>query len=89
MILPVSSWAFWAGMLSSAEEIHVNGPPLHKSMGLENLHYIYHNEKSGKYFGRVNNVTKSVEYTIEINVPIKKPPNPKQSKSGLKTLKVD
>ena len=32
LILPVSSWAYWAGLLSNATEIHVNGPPLHPMM---------------------------------------------------------
>lgn len=72
LILPVSSWAFWAGLLSSADEVHVNGPPLHMDMGIENSKYVYHHEKSGKYFGRVNNRTKSIDYTVDINVQLKK-----------------
>jgi hypothetical protein len=50
MILPVSSWAFWGGMFSNATEIHVNAPPHHQVMyGM--AQYIYHNEKTGEYFG--------------------------------------
>lgn len=61
MILPVSSWAQWAGMLSKAEEIHVNAPPYHPSMSTM-PQYIYHNEKKKTYFGRYDNKTRDVEF---------------------------
>jgi hypothetical protein len=61
LILPVSSWAQWAGMLSKAEEIHVNAPPYHPSMGTMSQ-YIYHDDKKKTYFGRYDNKTKDVEF---------------------------
>jgi len=51
LILPVSSWAFWGGMLSNATEIHVNAPPFHAVMYGMNR-YTYHNEKTKEYFGK-------------------------------------
>lgn len=64
LIIPVSSWAFWSGLFSNATEIHVNAPPHHPLMA-DMAHYIYHSEKSKKYFGRYNNVTHDIYYDIE------------------------
>jgi hypothetical protein len=63
LILPLSSWAFWAGMLSNATEIHVNAPPLHPLMP-HNTQYIYHDEKHRMYFGRYNASANDIEYEI-------------------------
>ena len=61
LILPVSSWAQWAGLLSNANEIHVNAPPVHPMMpGMSQ--YIYHNEKKKLFFGKYSNSTKDVEF---------------------------
>lgn len=65
LILPVSSWAYWAGLLSNATEIHVNGPPHHPIMS-SMPQYIYHLEKARKYFGRYNNVTNDIDYSMDI-----------------------
>eukprot|EP00601_Ochromonadales_sp_CCMP2298_P021991 CAMPEP_0173303164 /NCGR_PEP_ID=MMETSP1143-20121109/18744_1 /TAXON_ID=483371 /ORGANISM="non described non described, Strain CCMP2298" /LENGTH=872 /DNA_ID=CAMNT_0014243857 /DNA_START=97 /DNA_END=2716 /DNA_ORIENTATION=+ len=51
LILPVSSWAFWGGLLSNATEIHVDAPPHHAVMSGSHQ-YTYHNEKTGEYFGK-------------------------------------
>lgn len=53
LILPVSSWAYWAGVLSSATEIHVNAPPKHPLMP-EISTYVYHDDKAKLYFGKFN-----------------------------------
>ena len=74
LILPVSSWAYWAGLLSNATEIHVNGPPHHSNMGGDFPNYIYHNEKARKFFGRWDNNTKDIEYAMDN--PIVKEPAP-------------
>eukprot|EP01040_Poterioochromonas_malhamensis_P010642 gene10640-11588_t len=50
LILPLSSWAFWAGLLSNASEIHVNSPPLHPLMDTR-PQYIYHSDRGNAYFG--------------------------------------
>jgi len=65
LILPVSSWAYWAGLLSNATEIHVNGPPHHPMMSAM-PQYVYHLEKQRKFFGRFSNVTNDIEYTMDI-----------------------
>jgi hypothetical protein len=59
----VSSWAFWAGMLSNATEIHVNGPPHHPMMPTF-PNYIYHDEKHRLFFGRFNASSYDVDYTL-------------------------
>ena len=60
MILPDSSWAVWAGILSNATEIHVDIPLIHPIVNNNNNNndnhnnnpsYIYHNERDGLYFG--------------------------------------
>lgn len=64
LILPLSSWAFWAGMFSNATEIHVNAPPLHPLMP-HNSQYIYHDEKNRMYFGKYNASANDIEYEIK------------------------
>ena len=66
LILPVSSWAFWAGLLSNASEIHVNGQPHHPNMGASMPQYVYHLEKAKSYFGRFNTTTNDIEYELDI-----------------------
>lgn len=66
LIIPVSSWAYWAGLLSNATEIHVNGPPYHPMMaGM--MQYIYHDQKKRLFFGRFNNKTNDIDF--EMNHP--------------------
>jgi hypothetical protein len=60
----VSSWAHWAGLLSNAVEVHVNGPP-HSIALPDSPQYIYHSEKSRLFFGRYNHSTKDIEYEFE------------------------
>jgi hypothetical protein len=62
LILPVSSWAFWAGALAqNASEVHVNSPPHHPLM--HNFsNYVYHNEGLDKYFGYLNESLKEIVY---------------------------
>lgn len=64
LILPVSSWAQWAGLLSNATEIHVNMPPHHPIMP-DMPQFIYHNEKTKQFFGRYSNVTMDVEFDLK------------------------
>lgn len=64
LILPSSSWAFWAGFLSNASEVHVNAPPLHPLMPDLAWKYIYHNQKRREYFGKYNISTGQIEYKI-------------------------
>lgn len=65
LILPVSSWAFWGGLLSNATEIHVNAPPHHSVMyGMNN--YIYHNEKTKEYFGSYNAKENDIIYRTNL-----------------------
>lgn len=59
IIIPVSSWAQWAGILSNATEIHVNMPPHHPIMA-DMPQYIYHSEKSKQFFGRYSTTQKEV-----------------------------
>ena len=68
MILPVSSWAYWAGMLSNATEIHVNGPPHHPMMP-SFANYIYHNEKARLFYGKYNQSSYDIDYAMEIPLP--------------------
>ena len=66
MILPASSWAQWAGLLSNATEIHVNNLPYHPIMpGMPQ--YIYHDEKKKQFFGRYNEVKKELVFELELN----------------------
>jgi hypothetical protein len=51
LILPHSSWAFWAGVLSNATEIHVD-PTYHKGMGIAHPQYVYHNYRRALYYGK-------------------------------------
>jgi hypothetical protein len=67
LILPISSWAFWAGMFSNATEIHVNAPPIHPLMP-HNSQYIYHDEKNRMFFGRYNATANDIEYEIKPDV---------------------
>jgi hypothetical protein len=67
LILPVSSWAFWAGYLSNASEIHINAPPHHQVMyGLSQ--YYYHHEKTREYFGRLVNVNDSFDIVYQVEL---------------------
>ena len=52
LIIPVSSWGFWGGFLSSADEIHVNAPPHHQLQ--TSTDYIYHDQGANRYFGKWN-----------------------------------
>lgn len=63
----MSSWAFWAGLLSNASEIHVNGQPFHPNMGSKMPQYIYHLERQKLYYGRFNTTTNDIEYEIDLN----------------------
>jgi hypothetical protein len=64
IILPVSSWAYWAGFFSNASEIHVNAPPHHLLM-TSVPNYVYHNQKEKKFFGKYSNTSKDIEYQID------------------------
>lgn len=69
LILPLSSWAQWAGMFSNATEIHVNYL-LHPTM--PNMpQYYYHYEKERKFFGRWNSSNNDVDF--ELDNPINNP----------------
>lgn len=52
LILPHSTWAIWGGVLSDADEIHVNVEthPLRPSSNK----YYYHSERYKRYFGKYN-----------------------------------
>lgn len=63
LILPLSSWAFWAGLLSNATEIHVNAPPHHPVMN-NRPQYIYHSDRSKSYFGIYNSSLNDIEFAI-------------------------
>jgi len=66
LILPVSSWAFWGGLLSNASEIHVNAPPHHSVMyGLHQ--YTYHNEKTREYFGKYHAKKNDIIYSVNFD----------------------
>lgn len=65
LVLPSSSWAFWAGFLSNATEVHVNAPPIHHL--LPNSNYIYHHEKGRLFYGRYNVTTGDIDYAIDLN----------------------
>jgi hypothetical protein len=63
LILPLSSWAQWAGMFSNATEIHVNYL-LHPTM--PNMpQYYYHYEKERKFFGRWNSSNNDVDFELD------------------------
>lgn len=69
LILPLSSWAQWAGMFSNASEIHVNYL-LHPTM--PNMpQYFYHYEKERKFFGRWNSSNNDVDF--ELDNPLNNP----------------
>lgn len=69
LILPLSSWAQWAGMFSNATEIHVNYL-LHPTM--PNMpQYYYHYEKERKFFGRWNASNNDIDF--ELDNPINNP----------------
>jgi hypothetical protein len=75
LLLPVSSWAFWAGMLSNASEIHVNSPPRHPLLP-DMPHYIYHDDRAKKYFGKFDTKEMDIIYGLDLNNPgakLKKP----------------
>lgn len=61
LILSQSSWAHWAGLLSSATEIHVNAPPVHMLMP-QMPQYVYHDEAKQKYFGRYSRHEQNIVY---------------------------
>jgi hypothetical protein len=63
LILPLSSWAYWAGLFSNASEIHVNSPPLHPIMYTRSQ-YIYHAERGNAFFGIYNRTLNDIEYAI-------------------------
>jgi hypothetical protein len=73
LVIPVSSWAFWAGVLSNATEIHVNSPPKHQLMPASAQQYIYHDEKEKKFFGRFDKKEGDIIYTVD---GAKEPPPP-------------
>jgi hypothetical protein len=59
MLPPGSTWAFWAGVLSDAHEVHVldvvEGSRLivQRPLGLDMPQYVYHSDKLKSYFGRL------------------------------------
>ena len=63
LIIPVSSWAYWAGLFSDAIEIHVNAPPHHPVMAAM-PHYVYHDEKNKNYFGKFNATEGDIVYQL-------------------------
>ena len=67
LILPVSSWAYWGGVLSSATEIHVNAPPKHPLMEYNGALYVYHDEKARQYFGKFNLTEYDLVYSLGLN----------------------
>lgn len=67
LILPVSSWAYWGGVLSKATEIHVNAPPHHPLMEYNGALYVYHDEKARTYFGRFNLTEYDLVYSKNLN----------------------
>lgn len=65
LVLPASTWAYWAGQLSVADEIHVDElyyPP-RMNAGGRSSQFVYHNERDGQYFGSVNQQG-VVEYSV-------------------------
>jgi hypothetical protein len=72
LIIPVSSWAYWAGLLSNASEIHVNYQPYHPTMG-NMMQYIYHDQKKRLFFGRWNNKTNDVDFAMNHPEPTPAP----------------
>lgn len=65
LILPESSWAYWAGLLSNATEIHVNAPPRHRVM-FDMPQYVYHDDMQQMYFGRYNSTVNDIVYDMRI-----------------------
>jgi hypothetical protein len=63
LIIPVSSWAYWAGLFSDAVEIHVNAPPHHPVMSAM-AHYVYHDEKNKNYYGKFNTTEGDIVYQL-------------------------
>ncbi len=63
LILPESSWAYWAGLLSNATEIHVNAPPQHRVM-FDMPQYVYHDDMQQMYFGRYNSTVNDIVYDM-------------------------
>jgi hypothetical protein len=63
LILPMSSWAFWGGLLSNATEIHVNAPPHHQLMQ-SSPQYIYHSEQKKTYFGRYDEKENDIVFKV-------------------------
>lgn len=70
VIIPMSSWGYWSGLLSSATEIHVNAPPMHPLMSTMS-NYIYHNEKAKSFFGRFDAKKKDIVYGVVDSVESK------------------
>ena len=68
MILPVSSWAYWGGVLSNATEIHVNAPPNHPLMEYNGDLYVYHDQKARQYFGKFNLTEYDLVYKVDLNL---------------------
>ena len=64
MILPHSTWAIWAGVLSDAEEIHVNIE--YHPMRPNNKNYWYHSEKWKRYFGLYNDTIKYPAFKLKL-----------------------
>ena len=48
---PGSTWAFWAGLLSDASEVHVDASS-HRLMP-DMPQYVYHDEEKKAYYGKV------------------------------------
>ena len=59
-----STWAYWAGLLSRAREIHVDTDHS-ELMGPRRPQYVYHNERLGLYFGRYNAAGDDVDYKYD------------------------
>lgn len=66
---PGSTWAFWAGLLSEATEVHVDAATHKPMLGMPR--YVYHHEGKQSYFGRLvsDAVTgaPSIEYRYILN----------------------
>ena len=66
IILPKSSWATWAGMLSNATEVHLNAPPISPVMP-SFPQFVYHSEGKKLYFGHWNQTSRQLEYQYDDN----------------------
>jgi hypothetical protein len=66
LVLPESSWAFWSGVLSNAQEVHVNAPRRHRLMP-DMPQYIYHQQENNMYYGHYDREKKKIIYDIDLS----------------------